>query len=601
MNHKKTLLFVPLFLIVGWHQSEASWLIDRAAFHMSAHGQTSCQDCHEDVSDRDIHPNPTHVTKGLADFFKPDQCYTCHDATEDALNQFVHGSQRIETPRDYDNCLRCHDPHEVLSGDIKAVVVEGNQMIENRCSVCHEKEKNLPPFSEEDEACMTCHGPARKESAPRESHHTSLCLHCHAKNGTPAQQITGQRLPLMDLVQDAQSSHAGMDCTACHIDALEFKHHRQKRIECRACHLPHDEKVAHDAHASVSCEACHLQGITPVRDPATRRILWTWERDLNHESRIHHMAWPGGHKGQCRRCHYSDNPLVAPSAVLPPKSVTCMPCHAATLSLGDPLSIMGVVILLCGLLLPVSFWLTAALPRNTRNKGVTKKTSNPGLRSVTTPFTRKMISVISILFFDVLLLRRLYGRSKVRWFAHGLIFYPCLLRLLWGWVVVFCSRLLPQWSPLWIMMDKNHPLTAAFFDISGVLILVGIILAFIRGRLNRPNLKGIPSQDLIALSLLAALVIVGFVLEGMRMAMAGLPESGSHAPIGYFASTLFSNPSRLIDVYGNVWYAHAAFTAAFIGYLPFSRLRHMIMAPLMLAFGSVTTSRGGKKNRPRVH
>jgi nitrate reductase gamma subunit len=453
MNHKKTLLLLPLFLLVGWHQSEASWLIDRAAFHMSAHGQTSCQDCHEDVSDRDIHPNPTH---------------------------------------------------------------------------------------------------------------------------------------------------AGMDCTACHSDALEFEHHRQKRIECRACHLPHDEKVAHDAHASVSCEACHLQGITPVRDPETRRILWTWERDLNHESRIHQMAWPGGDKGQCRRCHYSDNPLVAPSAVLPPKSVTCMPCHAATLSLSDPLSIIGVVILLCGLLLPVSFWLTAALPRDTRNKGVTKKISNPSVRSVTTPFTRKMISVISILFFDVLLLSRLYGRSKFRWFAHGLIFYPCLLRLLWGWVVLFCSQLVPQWSPLWIMMDKNHPLTAAFFDISGVLILVGIILAFVRGRLNRPNLKGIPSQDLIALSLLAAIVIAGFVLEGMRMAMAGLTESGSHALIGYFVSTLFSNPSRLIDVYGNVWYAHAAFTAAFIGYLPFSRLRHMIMAPLILAVGSVTTSRGGKKTRPRV-
>ena len=132
-------------------------------------------------------------------------------------------------------------------------------------------------------------------------------------------------------------------------------------------------------------------------------------------------------------------------------------------------------------------------------------------------------------------------------------------------------------------------------------MLAGIILAFIRGRLNRPNLKGIPSQDVIALGLLAAIVIVGFFLEGMRMAMAGLSESGFHAPLGYFISKLFSNPTRLIDVYGNVWYAHAAFTAAFIAYLPFSRLRHIIMAPLMLAVGSVTTSRGGKKIRPRVH
>jgi nitrate reductase gamma subunit len=145
------------------------------------------------------------------------------------------------------------------------------------------------------------------------------------------------------------------------------------------------------------------------------------------------------------------------------------------------------------------------------------------------------------------------------------------------------------------MMDKNHPLTAAFFDISGVLMLAGIILAFIRGRLNRPSVRGIPSQDVIALGLLAAIVIVGFFLEGMRMAMAGLSESGFHAPLGYFISKLFSNPTRLIDLYGHVWYGHAALTAAFFGYLPFSRLRHIMMAPLMLAVGSVPSHRGGKK------
>lgn len=595
MNHKKILLWLPFFVIVGLHRSEASWIIDRATFHMSAHGRISCQECHEDVAGRDLHPNPTHVTKGLDDFFEPDQCYACHGDTREALDHSVHGSQVIETLRDYHNCLACHDPHEVLSSEVKTVTVDGNQTIENKCSGCHEKERALPRLSGEDEACMNCHGPARKESESHKTHHKSLCLHCHAKKGTPAQEITGQRLPLMDLVQNTQSSHADMDCTACHVDALEFKHQRQERVECRVCHLPHDEKVAHDAHMSVSCEACHLQGITPVRDPETRRIIWTWERDRNHEPGVHKMAWPRGDKGQCRRCHYSDNPLIAPSAVLPPKSVICMPCHAATLSLGDPLSIIGVVILLCGLLLSVTFWLTAAWPGHLRAKGVTKIRTS-GSRSVTTPFSRKMSSVISILCFDVLLQRRLFGRSKVRWFAHGLIFYPCLFRFLWGLVVLFCSQLFPQWYPLGIMMDKNHPITAAFFDISGVLMLAGIILAFVRGRLNRPNLRGIPSQDLMALSLLAAIVIVGFGLEGMRMAMAGLPESGFHAPIGYFLSKLFSKPSHLIDVYGNVWYAHVAMTAAFVAYLPFSRMRHIIMAPLMLTAGSVKTSGGGKKS-----
>ena len=594
VNHCKILLLLPAFMIIGWHQSEASWLIDRAAFHMSAHGQTSCLDCHDDVVDRDIHPDPTHVDKGIEDFFKPEQCYACHDDIQDALGQSVHGSQKLMTTQDYKNCLQCHDPHKEPSSGIKAIMADPNQRIAKRCSACHEKQKIPPPLSEEEEACMTCHGPTRDLAASVEAHHTSLCLHCHGKQGTPAQQITGQRLPLMDPDHDTQSSHAGMDCTACHANALAFEHHRQERIECGECHWPHDEKVAHDAHMSISCEACHLQGITPVRDPESRRILSTWNRDQNHESRVHQMAWPEGDKTQCLRCHYSNNPLVAPSAVLPPKSVTCMPCHGATLSLSDPLSIIGVAILLCGLLFSASFWLTAALPGKARANGATKIWTL-GARSVRILFSPQMVPAISILFFDVLLQRRLFRRSRGRWLIHGLIFYPCLFRFLWGLIVLFCSQLLPQWPFLWVMMDKNHPITAAFFDISGVLMLAGIILALIRGRLNRPNLKGIPSQDIIALSLLAAIVIVGFILEGMRMAMAEFPESGFHAPFGYFISKLFSNPTRLIDVYGNVWYGHAALTAAFIGYLPFSRLRHIIMAPLMLVVGSLPTHKGGKK------
>ena len=588
INHYKILLILPAYLIIGWHQSEASWLIERAAFHMSAHGQTSCLDCHDDVVDRDIHPDPDHVDKSIEDFFKPDQCYACHDDIQDALGQSIHGSQKIRTPLDYSNCIECHDPHKEPPSEIKVIMADPHQSIAKRCSACHEKQEVLPPLGEEEEACMTCHGATRKNATSVEADHTFLCLHCHGKQGTPAQQITGKRLPLMDPDHDSQSSHAGMDCTACHSNALKFEHHRQERIECRACHWPHDEKVAHDAHMSIPCEACHLQGVTPVRDPESRRIGWTWNRDLKHELGVHQMAWPEGHKAQCLRCHYSDNDLGAPSAVLPPKSIACMPCHAATLSLSDPLSIIGVVILLSGLLLSISLWLTAALPGKPRANGTTKIWTL-GAQAVRTLFSCQMVSVISVLFYDVLLQRRLFRQSRARWFVHGLIFYPCLFRFLWGLIVLFFSQLRPQWSFIWVMVDKNHPITAAFFDISGVLLFAGIILAFIRGRLNRPNLKGIPAQDVIALGLLAAIVIVGFFLEGMRMAMGELSESGFHAPIGYFISKLFSDPTRLIDTYGPVWYAHAAFTAAFIAYLPFSRLRHIIMAPLMLAVGAVPT------------
>jgi nitrate reductase gamma subunit len=46
--------------------------------------------------------------------------------------------------------------------------------------------------------------------------------------------------------------------------------------------------------------------------------------------------------------------------------------------------------------------------------------------------------------------------------------------------------------------------------------------------------------------------------------------------------------SALVDVYGYVWYMHAILTGAFIAYLPFSRLMHIIMAPVVLAMNAAT-------------
>jgi nitrate reductase gamma subunit len=134
------------------------------------------------------------------------------------------------------------------------------------------------------------------------------------------------------------------------------------------------------------------------------------------------------------------------------------------------------------------------------------------------------------------------------------------------------------------MVDKNHPLTALFFDLTGVLIFAGVGLAFLRGFLSRrEGMPGIPGQDRLALGLIAGIVLVGFVLEGMRIAMSGFPDGSSYAFVGYGLGQLFKGISALPDVYGYLWYVHTILTGAFIAYLPFSRMIHIIMAPVVLA------------------
>ena len=80
---------------------EASWLIDGKRFHVSVHGQTECMDCHEDISDKEFHPNPVNVYKKSTDFFTLDKCTACHDHIPEELAEGRHGGQKVDDPKKY--------------------------------------------------------------------------------------------------------------------------------------------------------------------------------------------------------------------------------------------------------------------------------------------------------------------------------------------------------------------------------------------------------------------------------------------------------------------------------------------------------------------
>ena len=68
--------------------------------------------------------------------------------------------------------------------------------------------------------------------------------------------------------------------------------------------------------------------------------------------------------------------------------------------------------------------------------------------------------------------------------------------------------------------------------------------------------------------------------------MTGYPPGSAYSLIGFGIGLLFSFPRGLVEVYGYVWYIHAVLTGAFIAYIPFSRLLHIIMAPVVLAMNA---------------
>jgi nitrate reductase gamma subunit len=389
------------------------------------------------------------------------------------------------------------------------------------------------------------------------------CLDCHHDIHKDKQHADTQ-----ELNQTISAFFEPEQCTNCHDP--HYHTNGQDTRACRSCHLPHDEKIAHDAHMNVACEACHLRGAKPVKDMENNRIIWHKDGTASDPGEIHNMLTTGS-DAMCGRCHFKDNDLGVSAKALPAKTIICMPCHTATFSISDVPTIIALLIFMVGFINLLLIWFSGR-PR----KG--KKSSGPGL-SIT-----RIFKIMGITFFDVLLQRRLFHISRTRWFIHGLIFYPILLRFMWGLVSLLSSLWFKEWPGVVILLDKNHPITALLFDATGLMVIIGVILMMITSRLegsrNRP--EGLPARDWPAYGLLAGIFVAGFILEGTRISMTGASGGGEYAFLGYTISRLFTN-MVLNNIYAYFWYVHAILTAAFVAYLPFSRMLHVIIAPISMA------------------
>jgi nitrate reductase gamma subunit len=587
-NSFVTITVVLAFLITpaiffGAPPKAGSWFIDNVKYHVSAHGQISCQDCHAGIQ-RSTHPNPADVTRSRTDFFNSATCFNCHDADtmKTEFSKGLHGGKPVERVRDYSDCIACHDPHYQPHLSKKSVsTLEVSAQGPELCGKCHEKKEALPPPVAEDVKCLECHKTVDSRDSDRAKKLATFCLGCHGAKAMLAG--TSAAVPVIDLGKHISGGHNRLDCMSCHSEAARFEHQRQGSVTCRSCHTPHHEATIHDAHAIVACQACHLSGIKPVRASDTGKVLWA-KSSRTKGSVQRNIVRPDPSKDLCQRCHYVGNTVAAAAMILPAKSIICMPCHASTFSVKDTGSVLALLGFGLGMCVVASVWLSAASsPRTGEDIGLVK-------RSKSAPLTR-FGAILRSLFLDILLQRRLYVRSRSRWLIHGLIFWPFVVRFGWGLIALAGSLALPNHDWVWRMLDKNDPLTAFVFDLTGVMIVVGIVLAVLRKRIaGEAAINDLPDHDWWAVGLLGAIVIVGFILEGARIAMTGAAGDARFAFVGWALSFLWRGTHGLSEIYGYIWYLHAFLTGAFLVYLPFSRLFHIIIAPLVAVLNALDSS-----------
>jgi hypothetical protein len=362
------------------------------------------------------------------------------------------------------------------------------------------------------------------------------------------------------------SVHAGTPCLQCHPQAAAEAHEASppRPVDCRRCHAPHDEKVTGDAHTRVACQACHQKNGIAVADPESGRVVFSAKTGSGRRPSPHQMVARTG-DAQCRKCHFQGNHLGVSAMIFPPKSILCMPCHSATLSVGDRTTMFALLIFTAGTVGLGVVWFSGG--RTGRNEHVGQA-----------GFAPLMVAFVD----DVLLIKRLYRFSPARWVIHALIYYPILMRLAFGMVALGLSLWLPNADLTRAMLDKNHPVGALFFDLTGLMIMAGVFAALFRPATDREPLTDLPAPGRGMTLLLGLIVLVGFILEGLRIAMTGWPVGANYSIIGYGISLMVRGMTGLTDIYGYVWYGHAVLTGLFVALIPFTRMIHMLTAPVVL-------------------
>ncbi|EMS81484.1 cytochrome c3 family protein [Desulfotignum phosphitoxidans] len=401
-----------------------------------------------------------------------------------------------------------------------------------------------------------------------------------------------------EMVEDhAVSVHSDILCLECHTQALEEDHEALDfdPVNCVQCHAPHTEKNLHDAHTRVTCKACHVQGGIPTIDPESKNIIFSGGFRPGMEMLLH-QAINASSEEQCGECHFQGNAVGASTMVLPAKSILCMPCHVATISVEDKTSLVSLFIFIIGVLGLVSVWFSGSIAKREPVIFVKNKTGARFKSSAL--FGGGIFHLLNEIFVEAILLKRLFQQSKARWIIHSLIFFPFVFRFAFSLVSLFFSTIFPDSFVTIALLDKNHVFRALFFDVTGLMILAGCTTAMINtGRNQGETIDSLPKPGRGMTAMIGLIVLVGFILEGMRIAMTGWPNGSQAAFAGYGISLLCKDMMGLNDIYGYVWYAHAILTAVFIALIPFTRMRHIITAPIVLVINSVSRNRISEKDR----
>lgn len=166
---------------------------------------------------------------------------------------------------------------------------------------------------------------------------------------------------------------------------------------------------------------------------------------------------------------------------------------------------------------------------------------------------------------------------------HLLIFWGVTIQVVGTAINLMQMALFIPFVELPFPRGNAYLIYELIMDIAGVVILVGVALAVYRRLISRTKTLDTTWDDVYILSMLAMIPIMGFTMESLRLISAS-PEWARWSPIGFGLANLLQQLGVNTEL-AAIWHqwlllTHILLALILIASIPFTKLRHLLLAPL---------------------
>lgn len=166
---------------------------------------------------------------------------------------------------------------------------------------------------------------------------------------------------------------------------------------------------------------------------------------------------------------------------------------------------------------------------------------------------------------------------------HALIFWGMTIQVVGTAISLMQLPLFVPFVELQFPRGNGYLAFELIMDLAGLAIIVGALMAAFRRLVLRPATLDTHWDDTYAILLLLLIPLLGFTTEGLRIT-AVPPPWANWSPVGRLVSGLMlalgMTPETAWQWHASLYWAHIVAGLVFVASIPFTKLRHLVTAPL---------------------